>query len=127
MTPSRQAEYDEDVRRSVRMTKQAIRARAKLVWFSALVTAPFVGLSGLGGWVAGLQPHEITGICCYNAMVTALFFFDTLRNTAHACFEEAQENGHVTCRDGIPLVSRKYRHHRLASLSFAIGGGSPWR
>ena len=116
-------EYDEeDPWEGVQLTKEAIRARATLTLYSALVSAPFVALVALGGFVCGLKPHEVLGVSCYNAMISTLFFFDTLRNAAHQCFDQAQADGLVTCIEGIPVIAPAYPHRRLARLSFAIGG-----
>lgn len=117
--------YDVDLRGDVKVTKEAIRARADLLLYTLLVSLPFIALTALGAYLCGLSPHEVTGVSCYNAMLTALFFFDTLRNAAHACFEEARAERRVTYRRGIPVVDPAYPHHRLASLSFAIGGNDP--
>lgn len=106
----------------VRHTREAIRARARLVLYTVLVSLPFVALVAAGGVLCGLRPHEVTGVSCYNAMVTTLFFFDILRNAAHACFEEAREKRLVKVRDGIPVVDPAYPHRRLAALAFAVGG-----
>jgi hypothetical protein len=115
--------YDEeDPWEEVRLTKEAIRARATLIFYSALVSAPFVALVASGGLLCGLQTHEVLGISCYNTMLSTLFFFDTLRNAAHACFDQAQAEGLVTCSAGIPLIAPSYPHRRLARLSFAVGG-----
>jgi hypothetical protein len=113
---------DGDPWEGVRLTKEAIRARATLVWYAALLSAPFIALVALGGLSCGLQPHEVLGISCYNTMLTTIFLFDTIRNAAHACFDQAQADGLVTCSAGIPIVDPAYPHRRLARLSFAIGG-----
>lgn len=122
-------DYDGDLWGDVKLTKEAIRARANLLLYTLLVSTPFIALTALGAYLCGLMPHEVTGISCYQAMLTTIFFFDTLRNTAHACFEEARANRLVTYRQGIPVVDPAYPHHRLARLSFAIGGSDPqsWR
>lgn len=114
-------DYD-DPWEGVRLTREAKSARGTLLLYTALLTAPFVALIGCGGYFAGLRPHEVLGVSCYQAMVSSVIFFDTLRNAAHQCFAEAQEAGLVTCIKGIPLVAPTYPHRRLASLSFAIGG-----
>ncbi|HJV36066.1 hypothetical protein [Geomonas sp.] len=113
---------EEDPWEGVRLTKEAISARTTLLLYTALLTAPFVALIGCGGYFAGLRPHEVLGASCYQAMVSSVIFFDTLRNAAHECFSEAQSAGLVTCIKGIPIVDPAYPHRRLASLSFAIGG-----
>ena len=122
-------EYGEgDPWEGVQLTKEAIRARATLILYTALVSAPFVALLAYGAFSCGLKPHEVLGVSCYNAMVSTIFFFDTLRNAAHECFEEAQANRLVTRRQGIPMIDPTYPHRRLARLSFAIGGrGAPKR
>lgn len=114
--------YDEeDPWEGVRLTKEAIRARATLIIYTALLSAPFVALVAYGGLICGLKPHEVLGVSCYKAMISAIFFFDTLRNAAHDCFDKAQADGLVTCRGGIPVIDPAYPHRRLARLSFAIG------
>lgn len=113
---------DEDPWESVQLTKEAIRARATLILYTALVTVPFVALVACSGFASGLKGHEVLGISCYNAMISTVFFFDTLRNAAHDCFDEAQSEGFVTCVEGIPVIDRSYPHRRLARLSFAIRG-----
>lgn len=113
---------DADLWGDVKFTKEAIRARANLLLYTLLTSLPFIALTALGAYLCGLRPHEVTGVSCYNAMLSALFFFDTLRNTAHACFEEARAERLVTYRRGIPVVDPAYPHCRLARLSFAIGG-----
>ncbi|OGU05324.1 MAG: hypothetical protein A2075_00830 [Geobacteraceae bacterium GWC2_58_44] len=113
---------DEDPWAGVRLRKEAIRARATLILYTALLSAPFVALVACGGFVCGLQPHEVLGISCYNTMLSTLFFFDTFRNAAHECFDQAQADGLVTCNKGIPIVDPTYPHRRLARLSFAVGG-----
>lgn len=116
-------QYDEeDPWEGVRLTKVAIRARATLTFYTALVTAPFVAVVAYGSFICGLKPHEVLGLSCYNAMITALFFFDSLRNAAHDCFDKAEAAGMVTCSEGIPIIAPTYPHRRLARLSFAIGG-----
>lgn len=115
-------EYDEDPWEGVQLTKEAIRARATLILYTVLVSVPFIALVALGGVFCGLRPHEVTGVACYNTMLSTLFFFDTLRNAAHNCFDEAQAEGLVCLSDGIPIVAAHYPHRRLARLSFAIGG-----
>jgi hypothetical protein len=118
-------EYDEEGPwAGVQLTKEAIRARSTLIFYSAAVSAPFVALVALALYLSGLRPHEVLGVSCYNAMISALYFFDTLRNAAHHCFDEAQAGGHVTCSQGIPVIDHSYPHRRLARLSFAIGGGA---
>lgn len=112
----------EDPWEQLRLTKEAIRARATLLLFSVLVSAPFVALVAVGCTLCGLMPHEVLGISCYNAMVSTLFFFDTLRNAAHECFDEAQAKGLVDLHQGFPVIDPAYPHRRLARLSFAIGG-----
>lgn len=119
-------EYDcEDPWEGVQLTKEAIRARSTLILYTALVSTPFVALVAYGGYLCGFQPHEVLGVSCYNAMISAIFFFDTFRNAAHECFDRAQAEGLVTCREGIPVVDPTYPHRRLARLSFAIGGREP--
>ncbi|MBU5611369.1 hypothetical protein [Geomonas azotofigens] len=122
----REREYytfeEEDPWEGVRLTKEAIRARATLLFYTALVSAPYVALVALGGYLGGLMSHEVLGVTCYNAMISAIFFFDTLRNAAHDCFERAQAEGLVTCREGIPIIDPSYPHRRLARLAFAIRG-----
>jgi hypothetical protein len=113
---------EDDPWADVRLTKEAIRARATLIQYTLFVSAPFVALIAISTHLYGFMPHEVTGVSCYNAMVTSIFFFDTLRNTAHACFDEARGQGLVRVQRGIPVVDPAYPHHRLASLSFAIGG-----
>jgi len=116
-------QYDEeDLWESVLLTKQAIRARATLIYYTTLVSAPFVALVAFGGFLCGLKPHEVLGISCYNSMLSTLFFFDTLRNAAHDCFDRAQAEGLVTCSKGIPVIDPSFPHRRLAQLSFAIRG-----
>jgi hypothetical protein len=108
---------------AVRLTKEAIRARATLVLYAALLSVPFVALVACGGICCGLKPHEVLGISCYQAMLSSVFFFDTLRNAAHECFEEARARGLVvTNRKGIPVIDQSCPHRRLARLAFAIGG-----
>jgi len=116
---------EDDPWAGVQLTKEAIRARALIIWYAALLSAPFVGLVALGAHFCGLKPHEILGVSCYKAMLSALFFFDTLRNAAHDCFDEAQARGLVTCRQGIPVIDPSCPHRRLARLAFAVGGGAP--
>ncbi|GFO65863.1 hypothetical protein M1B72_02560 [Geomonas paludis] len=113
---------EEDPWEGVRLTKAAIRARATLIFYTALVSAPYVALVAAGGYASGLMSHEVLGVACYTAMISSIFFFDTLRNAAHDCFERAQEEGLVTCREGIPIVDPSYPHRRLARLAFAIRG-----
>jgi hypothetical protein len=122
-------EYDEvDPWEGVQLTKEAIGARVTLILYTALVSVPFVVLVACGAFICGLQPHEVLGVSCYNAMVSTIFFFDTLRNAAHDCFDKAQANGLVTCSKGIPIIDPTCPHRRLARLSFAIGGrGVPQR
>src|SRR5690242_3363853 len=112
----------EDPWEGVRLRKEAIRARATIILYTALVSTPFVCLVAWGGFLCGLKPHEVVGVCCYNAMVSTIFFFDTLRNAAHDCFDEAQADGLVTLNKGIPVISPTYPHRRLARLAFAVGG-----
>lgn len=115
--------YDEeDPWEGVRLSKEAIRARATLIFYTALVSSPFVALVALGAYISGLMSHEVLGVACYNAMISAIFFFDTLRNAAHDCFERAQAEGLVTCKKGIPIIDPAYPHRRLARLAFAIRG-----
>jgi len=115
--------YDnEDPWGGVQLTKEAIWARATLIFYTALLSAPFVALVASGGLICGLQTHEVLGISCYNTMLSTLFFFDTLRNAAHECFDQAQADGMVTCSEGIPIIDPAYPHRRLARLSFAIRG-----
>ena len=109
----------------VQLTKEAIRARVTLILYTTLVSAPFVALVACGAFICGLKPHEVLGISCYNTMISALFFFDTLRNAAHDCFDKAQADGLVTCSEGIPIIDQTYSHRHLARLSFAIGGRVP--
>jgi len=113
---------DDDPWEGVRLTREGIRARATLILYSALLSAPYVALVASGGLICGLQAHEVLGISCYNFMLSALFFFDTLRNAAHECFDQAQADGLVTCSEGIPVIDTSYPHRRLARLSFAVGG-----
>lgn len=116
-------DYDEeDPWAAVRLTKEAIRARATLILYTALVSAPFVAFVALCAIALGLKPHEVVGVSCYKAMITTIFFFDTLRNAAHDCFDRAQASGFVTCRKGIPIIDPTCPNRRLARLSFAIGG-----
>jgi hypothetical protein len=116
---------DEDPWEAVRLTKQAIRARATLVLYAVLLSVPFIALVAAGGWICGLQPHEVLGVSCYDTMLSTLFFFDTVRNAAHACFDQAQAAGLVTCSAGIPNIDKSYPHYRLARLSFAVGERGP--
>ena len=118
-------EYDEDPWAGVRLTKEAIRARATLILYAVLVSAPFIVLVAAGAIFWGLMPHEVTGFACYHAMLSTLFFFDTLRNAAHDCFEKARAEGLVINREGIPIIDPAYPHRRLARLAFAIGGRGP--
>lgn len=119
-------QYDEeDPWEGVRLSKEAIRARATLLLYSALVSAPFVALVACAGLVCGLKPHEVLGVSCYKAMISTIFFFDTIRNAAHQCFDKALADGLVTCRDGIPIIDPTCPNRRLARLSFAIGGRAP--
>ncbi len=118
-------DYDVDLWGDVRHTKEAIRARAILLLYTLLVSAPFIALTVAGARLCGLSPHEVTGVSCYNAMLTTLFVFDTLRNAAHDCFEEARAERLVTYQQGIPVIDPAFRHYRLARLSFAIGGHAP--
>lgn len=113
---------DEDPWEGVRLTKEAIRARATLILCAVLLSVPFVALVASGALICGLQAHEVLGISCYNSMLSTLFFFDTLRNAAHECFDQAQADGLVTCRQGIPVIDPAYPHRRLAGLSFAVRG-----
>lgn len=116
-------DYDEeDPWAEVRHTKEAIRARATLVLYTAALSAPFIALVACGGLLCGLQPHEVVGVTCYNAMASTIFLFDTLRNAAHDCFDRAQAVGLVRCHQGIPVVDPAFPHRRLALLSFAVGG-----
>lgn len=115
-------EYDDDPWGEVRLTRVAIRARAKLILFSALLSLPYVALVAAGVHLSGLMPNEVMGIACYHAMISTLYCFDTLRNAAHDCFDQAQEDGLVMIHDGIPIIDPTYPHRCLASLSFAIGG-----
>lgn len=115
-------DYHDDPWAEVRHTKEAIRARADLLCYTLAISTPFVVFIAVAAYLFGFEAHEVTGITCYNAMVTSIFFFDTLRNTAHDCFEEAQAESMVTYRDGIPVVDPAYPHRRLAQLAFAIGG-----
>ena len=118
--------YDEeDPWAGVQLTKEAISARVTLCLYTALVSAPFVALVACAGFTCGLHPHEVLGISCYNAMLSTIFFFDTLRNAAHECFDKAQADGLVTCVKGIPIIDPTSPHRRLALLSFAIGGRGP--
>jgi hypothetical protein len=116
---------EEDPWEGVQLTKEAIRARSTLTLYTALVTAPFVAFVAFGAFICGLEPHEVLGISCYNTMISAIFFFDTLRNAAHDCFDEAGAVGLVTVTKGIPVIDPSYPHRRLARLSFAIGGRPP--
>jgi hypothetical protein len=113
---------DEDPWEEVRLTKQAIRARATLILYAVQLSVPFVALVAAGAWLCRLQPHEVLGISCYDTMLSTLFFFDTLRNAAHECFDQAQADGQVTCSAGIPTINPACPHRRLARLSFAVGG-----
>jgi hypothetical protein len=116
-------DYDEDVPwAGVQLTKEAIRARSTLIFYTAIVSVPFVALVAFSLYLTGYRTHEVLGISCYNAMISTVFFFDTLRNAARECFDEAQTSGLVTCREGIPVIDPAYPHRRLARLSFAIGG-----
>lgn len=120
--------YDEDDPwEGVRLTKEAIRARATIILYTTLVSAPFVALVACGGLICGLKPHEVLGVSCYNAMISGVFFFDTLRNASHDCFDEAQAAGMVSCSAGIPVIDPNYPHRRLARLSFAIRGRAAQR
>lgn len=116
---------DEAPWEGVQLTKKAIRARATLTLYTALLSAPFIALVACGAVICGLKPHEVVGLSCYNAMISALFFFDTLRNAAHDCFEQAEAAGLVSLSKGIPVIDTAYPHRRLATLSFAIGGRRP--
>ncbi len=118
-------EFDIDLWGDVRHRKEAVRARATFLFYTLLITAPFIVLVAASACICGLQPHEVTGVSCYNAMLTTLFVFDTLRNAAHACFEEAQAERLVTYRQGIPVVDPAFRHRRFARLAFALGGRDP--
>jgi hypothetical protein len=118
-------DFDVDLWGDVRHTKEAVRARATLLLYTLLISAPFIVLVFVGACICGLRPHEVTGVSCYNAMLTTLFVFDTLRNAAHACFEEARAERLVTYRQGIPVVDPAFRHHRFARLAFAVGGRDP--
>lgn len=115
-------EYDEDPWVGVQFTKEAIRARATLILYAVLVSAPFIALVAAGAVFWGLRAHEVTGLACYHAMLSTLFFFDTLRNVAHDCFDKAQAEGLVRTCEGIPIIDQACPHRRLARLSFAIGG-----
>ena len=118
-------DFDRDLWGDVRHTKEAIRARATLLLYTLLISTPFIVIVVAGTSICGLMPHEVTGVSCYNAMLTTLFVFDTLRNAAHACFEEARAEHLVTYCQGIPVVDPAFRHHRLARLSFAVEGRDP--
>jgi len=118
-------EYDEDPWAGAQLTKEAIRARATLILYAVLLSAPFIALVAAGAFLGGLMPHEVTGFTCYHAMLSTLFIFDTIRNAAHDCFDQAQAEGLVSTCDGIPTVDPAYPHRRLARLSFAIGGRGP--
>ncbi|UFS70238.1 hypothetical protein LPW11_20480 [Geomonas sp. RF6] len=121
-------EYDdEDPWEGVRLTKEAVRARATLVLYTAVVSVPFILLVACGGFMCGLEPYQVLGVSCYNSMLTTLIFFDSLRNAAHECFDKAWADGFVTCSKGIPVIAPTYPHRRLARLSFAIGGRAPRR
>lgn len=113
---------EDDPWAQVQLTKEAIRARSTLIIYTVLLTAPFVALVACGAYFCGLKPNEVLGISCYKSMLSALFFFDTLRNAAHHCFDEAQAGGLVSCPKGVPIIDPSYPHRRLARLSFAIGG-----
>ncbi|HJV64310.1 MAG TPA: hypothetical protein VJ550_01110 [Geomonas sp.] len=113
---------EEDPWEGVRLTREAIRARVTLLVYTVLLAVPFVALVTGSGVLCGLNPHEVLGSSCYYTMVSSVIFFDTLRNAAHHCFDEAQASGLVTCVNGIPLIDPAYPHRRLASLSFAVGG-----
>lgn len=117
-------DYDDDpgIWGSVLHTREAIRARTELIAYTLAVTAPFVLLVSAGAVFCGLLPHEVAGVTCYNAMITSIFFFDTLRNAAHASFAHATELGLVRYRQGIPLVDPSFPEYRLARIAFAIGG-----
>lgn len=123
----RDHDYDDydDPWASVRLTKEAIRARATLILYTLLTSAPFIALVAVGAMAVGLMPHEVTGFTCYYAMLSTLFFFDTIRNAAHDCFDHARAEGFVTISKGIPVVDPACPHRRLARLSFAIGGRNP--
>lgn len=108
----------------VQLTRAAIRARGTILFYTVLLTIPYVILSAGAAWLAGLSCYEIVGVACFLAMVTSLFMFDTLRNAAHTCFAKAWDAGLVALRDGIPEVSHDCPHHRLARLSFALGSPS---
>ncbi len=118
-------DYDVDLWGDVQLRKEAIRARATLLLYTLLTSLPFIAFAAAGAFLCGFMPHEVTGVSCYNAMLTTLFFFDTLRNAAHACFDEARAERFVTYRQGIPVVNPAYPHYRLARLSFAIGRRCP--
>jgi len=107
---------------SVQLTKEAIHARLAIILYAIPLTAPFVALVAVGGFLCGLKPHEVLGVTCHHAMITVVFCFDTLRNSAHHSFHEAEDAGLVTCKNGIPVLDPSYPHRRLASLSFAVGG-----
>lgn len=109
----------------VQHTRQAIRARATLLWYTLLVSLPFVALVACGACLGGLLPHEITGITCYHAMLTLIYVFDSLRSAAHAAFAAACQEGLVDVKDGMPIIDPACPHRRLARLSFAIGS-HPW-
>ena len=116
-------QYDEDdIWEGVRLTREAIRARATIILYTTLVSAPFVALVACGAFLCGLRPHEVLGVSCYNTMISSVFFFDTLRNASHDCFDEAQAGGLVHCSAGIPVIDPSYPHRRLARLSFAVRG-----
>lgn len=118
-------DYYEDVWEDVRLTKEAIRARATLVLYTVLVSSPFIALVTAGAFFCGLMPHEVTGVACYNALLSAIFFFDTLRNAAHDSFDRAQSEGLVSTSGGMPVIDPACPHRRLARLSFALGGRGP--
>ncbi len=115
-------EFDIDLWGDVRHRKEAVRARATFLFYTLLISAPFIVLVAASASICGLRPHEVAGISCYNAMLTTLYVFETLRNAAHGCFEEARAERLVTYHQGIPIVDPAFRHHRLARLAFAIGG-----
>lgn len=118
-------DYDEDPWAGVRLTKEAIRARATLILYAVLMSTPYIALVAAGAVAGGLMPHEVTGIACYHALLSTIFCFDTIRNAAHDCFDQARAEGLVHISGGIPVVDPAYPHRRLARLSFAIGGRGP--
>jgi hypothetical protein len=116
---------DHDPWEHVRVTKEAIRARATLILYAAVASVPYIALVAAGAYLFGLMPHEVTGLACYHAMLSTIFFFDTIRNAAHDCFDQAMAGGFVSITRGLPVIDPSFPHRRLARLSFAIGGRDP--